>query len=187
MGHAVSQCKSLIFISPGCSSQIFKIFSASGDMWWLCSCSSCGLLMPRHPRNVEAHDPGRPSSGLRWDLGKNLCILSMHLSDYSFQYFPILFATIVSYHDGTIFHMFFVKMSLELEHHLLLLRAVVVEMGSSINPFSVTCHRHVHSYNFPYTLCREMLNPTALADWYWQILIPSAPCSSLAAQEAALI
>lgn len=155
MGHAISQCKFLIFIRPDYSSQIFKIFSASGDMRWLHSCSSCGLLMPRHPRNVEAHDPERPSCGLRWDLGKNLCILSIHLLDYSFQYSPRLFATIVSYHDGTTFHMFFVKMCLALGHNLLLLRVVVVEEGSSVNPVCALSlpTGDVHSYHFPYTLC----------------------------------
>lgn len=69
------------------------------DMWWLHSCYSHGLLMPRHPRNVEAHDPGRPSFGLRWDLGKHLYILSMHLLDYSFQYSPRICETIIFYHE----------------------------------------------------------------------------------------
>lgn len=50
---------------------------------------------------------------------------------------------------------FFVKMSPELGHHLLLLRAVVVEEGSNINSVCALSLAvgDVHPYHFPYALC----------------------------------
>lgn len=83
-------------------------------------------------------------------------------------YWIIAFSILQDYHvlSWTAFHMFFVKMPLELGHYLLLLRAVVVAVGSNINPL---CHRRCAwlSLSLYSVLC-----PTALADCYWQIPVP---------------
>lgn len=60
--------------------------------------------------------------------------------------------------------MFFMKVSLGLGHHLLLVRAAVVEVGSNINP---VCALSLDIGDALMSLSLySKLNPTALADWY---------------------